>query len=294
MNKLRAILTLLAALLLASATVFIVVRYVAPRSHNDTHKIAVAERDIELGAPLAPDDLKLVEWPRDSTPAGSFNELGGLLRDSSTQTPRIARSTILKGEPVLESHLAPLGSQGGLSAVIRPGNRAITVRVNDVVGVAGFALPGSYVDVLVNTTVPGAQVGGSEGSISKIVLEHILVLAAAQEVAREDAKPKVVNAVTLEVTPDQAERLDLARSVGTLSLVLRNLIDQGETTSHGIDKETLLQWATRRHADESPPPPTSAPAAPPPPAPARAVAPRHPIKESVEVIRGTDRSQQEL
>jgi pilus assembly protein CpaB len=201
MNKLRAILTLLAALLLASATVFIVVRYVAPRTHSDTHKIVVAERDVELGAPLAPDDLKLVEWPRESTPAGSFTEFSGLLRDSSTQTPRIARSTILKGEPVLESHLALLGSQGGLSAVIRPGNRAITVRVNDVVGVAGFALPGSYVDVLVNTTVPGAQVGGSEGSISKIVLEHILVLAAAQEVAREDAKPKVVNAVTLEVTP---------------------------------------------------------------------------------------------
>jgi pilus assembly protein CpaB len=151
------------------------------------------------------------------------------------------------------------------------------------------------VDVLVNTTEPGAQSVGTEGSISKIVLEHILVLAAAQEVARDDARPKVVNAVTLEVTPEQAERIDLARSVGTLSLVLRNLIDQGASTSRGIDKETLLQWASRKAAKDYAPP--STPPITPSPVPVRtpkASPPRPPSRDAIEVIRGTDRSQEEL
>ena len=100
---------------------------------------------------------------------------------------------------MIESKLAPVGTKGGLSAVIADGSRAITVRVNDVVGVAGFALPGNYVDVIVNTQ---EQQGKTDGqSISKIVLEHILVLAVAQQVSRDDTAPKVVNAVTLEVTP---------------------------------------------------------------------------------------------
>ena len=148
------------------------------------------------------------------------------------------RTSLARGEPVIESKLAPVGTKGGLSAVIADGSRAITVRVNDVVGVAGFALPGNYVDVIVNTQ---EQQGKTDGqSISKIVLEHILVLAVAQQVSRDDTAPKVVNAVTLEVTPDQAERLDLARSVGTLSLVLRNRVDQKTLNTDGATKLTLL------------------------------------------------------
>jgi pilus assembly protein CpaB len=137
---------------------------------------------------------------------------------------------------VLESRLAPVGTKGGLSAVIDKGDRAITVRVNDVVGVAGFALPGNYVDVIVNTQEPGS----GQQSISKIVLEKILVLAVAQQVSRDDTQPKVVNAVTLQVSPDQAEKLDLARSVGTLSLVLRNQVDEDKLKTAGATKLTLL------------------------------------------------------
>ena len=156
------------------------------------------------------------------------------------------RTSLARGEPVIESKLAPVGTKGGLSAVIADGSRAITVRVNDVVGVAGFALPGNYVDVIVNTQ---EQQGKTDGqSISKIVLEHILVLAVAQQVSRDDTAPKVVNAVTLEVTPDQAERLDLARSVGTLSLVLRNQVDQKTLNTDGATKLTLLGKARTRSA----------------------------------------------
>ena len=99
---------------------------------------------------------------------------------------------------------------------------------------AGFALPGNYVDVLVNTQ------DDRERPVSKIVLERILVLAVAQEASRDDTKPRVVNAVTLEVMPDEAERIDLARSVGNLSLVLRNQVDTNQAQTDGIRKADLL------------------------------------------------------
>jgi pilus assembly protein CpaB len=115
----------------------------------------------------------------------------------------------------------------------------MTVRVNEVVGVAGFALPGNFVDVVVNSANDGnpTHLGST---ISKIMLEHILVLAVAQESSPEDSKPRVVNAVTLEVTPTEAEKLDLARSIGNLSLVLRNQVDQQPSHTGGITRQTLL------------------------------------------------------
>jgi pilus assembly protein CpaB len=115
----------------------------------------------------------------------------------------------------------------------------MTVRVNDVVGVAGFALPGNYVDVMVNAQQDKAK--GEEGQqISKTVLEHVLVLAVAQESGRDDTKPKVVSAVTLELTLEDSEKLDLARSVGTLSLVLRNQVDKKTVATGGITKSQLF------------------------------------------------------
>jgi len=143
----------------------------------------------------------------------------------------VVRTSLQRGEPIIDAKLAPVGTKGGLSAVINDGKRAITVRVNDVVGVAGFALPGNYVDVIVNTNEDSKS--AQNGSISKIVLEKILVLAVAQQVSRDDTQPKVVNAVTLEVSPDQAEKLDVARSVGTLSLVLRNQMDVADINMLG-------------------------------------------------------------
>lgn len=115
----------------------------------------------------------------------------------------------------------------------------MTVRVNDVVGVAGFALPGNYVDVMVNAQQDKGK-GEESKQISKTVLEHILVLAVAQESGRDDTKPKVVSAVTLELTLQDSEKLDLARSVGTLSLVLRNQIDKKTVATSGMTKSELL------------------------------------------------------
>jgi len=196
-------------------------------------KVVVAAINIDLGTPLTPQMLKLADWPRGSVPAGAADDI-------KTLDARVVKTSLLQGEPVLESKLAPLGATGGLSAVIAEGNRAMTVRVNDVVGVAGFALPGNYVDIVVNTEDESVKAENVNKSISKIVLEHIMVLAVAQEQNRDETKPKVVNAVTLEVTPAQAEKLDLARSVGTLSLVLRNQVDKSVVTTEGSTKKNLL------------------------------------------------------
>jgi len=165
----------------------------------------------------------------------------------------------------------------------------MTVRVNDVVGVAGFALPGNYVDIMVNTQNERARGGDKDNAISKIVLERILVLAVAQEADRDSTKPKVVNAVTLEVTPAQAEGLDLARSVGTLSLVLRNQSDPKPGGTDGATKTSLLNEereparpiAAAPVAVKAPPVARAAPRA-------VAVAPRS--GNCVEVIRGTVRT----
>ena len=218
------------ALLLAVAAVLVAARWISAKASNATHKVAVARVDIALGSRVTPETVKMVDWPATAMPPGAFTDLKML-------EARVARTTIQLGEPLMETKLAPPGTQGGLSAVVAQGKRAMTVRVNDVVGVAGFALPGNFVDIIVNTQSAGA---GGEHAISKIVLERILVLAVAQEVGRDETKPRVVNAVTLEVTPAQAENLDLARSVGTLSLVLRNQVDQKTVATAGITKEELF------------------------------------------------------
>jgi pilus assembly protein CpaB len=247
MKNKRALAVMAVAILFGLTAVMLASRWLLQQPGGSSGRIAVAASDINLGQRLTPDMLKLVEWPVDSVPKGAFT-------DTQNLAGRVLKSSVLLGEPVSEAKLAPLGTTGGLSALISEGKRAITVRVNDVVGVAGFALPGNYVDIIVSTQKDAAPGAAREQSISKIVLERILVLAVAQEVSRDETKPKVVNAVTLEVTPDQAEKLDLARSVGTLSLVLRNQVDPQPVQTSGATKLTLL--------------PDDAPKAQPKPAPA--------------------------
>ncbi|MGF6651146.1 pilus assembly protein CpaB [Paraburkholderia youngii] len=243
MKNSRALVMLTIAVLAGLAAVSFASRWLLQTSSTAVTSVAVASSDISLGQPLNQNLIHMVSWPTSSVPPGAFAE-GKALEG------RVLLTSLAPGEPVLESKLAPQGTKGGLSAVIGEGHRAITVRVNDVVGVAGFALPGNYVDVIVNTQQ--ANKTDASQSISKIVLEKILVLAVAQQVSRDDTAPKVVNAVTLEVTPEQAEKLDLARSVGTLSLVLRNQVDKQTPSTGGATKLTLLDV----------PVPASAPAAP--------------------------------
>jgi pilus assembly protein CpaB len=228
----RALLMLLIAIVAGLAAVFAAARWMQQQG-GERAQLAVAAAEVELGGRLSADMIRMVDWPQSSMPPGAFS-------DPAKLANRVVLSSVHIGEPILESRLAPEGTKGGLSAVVAEGKRAMTVRVNDVVGVAGFALPGTFVDIMVNTQEDGAARSDRDRAVSKIVLERILVMAVAQEADRDSTKPKVVSAVTLEVTPEQAEILDLARSVGTLSLVLRNQVESRVAATTGATKAQLL------------------------------------------------------
>ncbi|OWW20573.1 Flp pilus assembly protein CpaB [Noviherbaspirillum denitrificans] len=238
MKSSRALIMIVTSIVLALVAVVFAARWISKQANMATAKVAVAAVDINVGARIAPEMVRFADWPTGSKPKGSFTDIKELQE-------RVTRTNILAGEPLLEARLAPIGAKGGLSAVVAEGKRAMTVRVNDVIGVAGFALPGNYVDILVSTQDEAKREAGKDSNISKLVLERILVLAVAQEASQTDIKPKVVNAVTLEVTPEQAEKLDLARSVGQLSLVLRNQIDLTPAQTGGATKQSLLYEPAR-------------------------------------------------
>ncbi|MGG1948615.1 Flp pilus assembly protein CpaB [Trinickia sp. NRRL B-1857] len=235
MKNLRALMMLLIAAAAGLTAVVFASRWMMAQNSNATTKVVVATADIDLGQRISPEFIKTIDWPSGSVPPGAFHDIGKV-------DGRVLKESAMRGEPILDAKLSPEGSTGGLSAVIDPGKRAITVRVNDVIGVAGFALPGNYVDIIVNTQKESnVQSVQNDQKISKIVLEHILVLAVAQEAGRDETKPKVVDAVTLQVTPDQAEKIDLARSIGTLSLVLRNQVDPQDPNTDGATRASLLK-----------------------------------------------------
>jgi pilus assembly protein CpaB len=221
------------ALLVGAVAVFLVARWVGlGGSSKAGPRVVVAASVVDAGMPLAANNLRVLQWPSQTAPQGGFDS-------PEKVVGRVVRQSMVPGEPILESRLAPVNVKGGLSATLETGKRAITVRVNDVIGVAGFALPGSYVDVLVS-----ARDARNE-PFSKIVLDRVKVLAVAQETAADPAKPKVVNAVTLELTPAESERLDLARSVGSLSLALRNELDRAQLTSAGTRLDDLMHETAR-------------------------------------------------
>lgn len=217
MKNIKALGLLFLAVVIGLVAALYAAGWMAQQKAVASNKVVVAAVVIELGSKITPQMLTAIDWPSGSVPAGAFKEIKDV-------QDRVVKVGVQTGEAILEGKLAPPGSQGGLSAVIAEGKRAMTVRVNDVVGVAGFALPGNYVDVMVNAQQEKNR-NGEVNQISKTVLEHVLVLAVAQEANRDTTKPKVVSAVTLELSLEDSEKLDLARSVGTLSLVLRNQID---------------------------------------------------------------------
>lgn len=258
---------------------------------NALLKVAILAGDVKVGRELTADLVKMVDWPAQSIPEGA-------VRSAENAVGRTARVSLYKGEPVLEGKLSAKGTRGGLSAIIKPGKRAISVGVNDVVGVNSAALEGSYVDVLVNSSNPRDE--DRQSSISKIVLERVLVLAVSESSGAEGR----VNGVTLEVTPGEAEKLDLARSIGRLSLVLRS---QGEEESSG-SKEGATKDALFGFAPRPAPKPVAAPVAqaptpvavapPPPPKPVVVREPPKPVvpppapvapKTCVDALVGSER-----
>jgi pilus assembly protein CpaB len=201
----------------------------------------VAKVDIQLGEKIIPEQLSVVQFPHGSLPDGTFPTVDKLVG-------RVAVVKIAAREPITDAKLAAEGTSGGLSAVIPEGYRAMNVKVDDVVGISGFIQPGALVDVVVVIDPTGV---GSQNPISKIVLQNIKVLANGQNIdkPKDDREANSVKAVTLQVTPDEAEKLALASTEGKLQLVMRNSIDQGDTTTSGVDKRGLL---TGMHATPVP------------------------------------------
>lgn len=286
MKSVRPWLVILISVLVGAAAVYLAAQWVGQQAAVATRKVVVATRDIDVGTRLSSEMLQVVDWPASATLKEPY-ESPDKVKD------RVINTQVLRGEPITAAKLAPEGTQAGLSAVLPEGHRAITVKVNEIVGVAGFALPGNFVDVMVNTPDENNK------PISKIVLERIKVLAVAQDLNTGENKPRVVSAVTLDVTPQQAEQLDLARSIGSLSLVLRSITDKTPAATLGARKTDLLK-PSAGPLEAAPVAATSAsaPAAPAKPVVRKAPAAKpvaaasKPATPAVEVIRGIKRSEE--
>src|SRR5687767_9282250 len=254
---------------------------------KNLNKVAVAKVAIPLGSKIIPEQIMVVQFPKESTPDGAFDSPEKL-------AGRVAVVNIAAREPITEARLAPEGTAAGLSAVIPEGYRAMTVKVDDAAGISGFIMPGTLVDVVV--VIDPREGSGNQDPISKIVLQNIKVLANGQNIdkPKDEREANTVKAVTLQVTPEQAEKLALATSEGRLQLVMRNQIDQGDEQTPGVNKRSLLSGEAAMKApepgslkSEQPKQETksvrrSAPVA----KPAAAPAPQPTPRASVEMIEG--------
>jgi len=242
-----------------------------------TSKIAVAAKNLEVGAVIKEDDVKLEDW------TGPFPE-------GSTSRPQelVGRGVmigIMAKEPVIEKRLAPKGAGGGFSVLIPPGMRAVPLRVNEVAGVAGFVVAGMHVDVLISGNVPGSD--NRQGTVTKTLMQDVEVLSAGQDFKKDpEGKPVVVQVITVLATPEQAETLSLASAQTTVQLALRNPMDKtiAKTTGTSVGRLFNGGLALPSVAEERP----VRPAPPKPPAPK--VAPKEPAFV-MEIISGTSKKE---
>jgi len=292
MRNKRLVIALLAAVTFGLVAAVSVSRYLsnAQSFTRNLNNVVVAKIEIPVGQKLIAEHLAVAQFPRNVTPEGAFPGI------SENLIGRVAVTRIAPREPVTEARLAPIGAAAGLSSVIPEGYRAMTVKVDDVVGVSGFIMPGTLVDIVVVIDPP--KTGGNQEKVSKIVLQNIKVLASGQNIdsPKNDREAQRVKAVTLQVTPEQAEKLALASSEGRLQLVMRNSVDQGDEVTPGANKSSLLSG---ERAQPVPEPGlskerTSAPVARRPRpristvanAAARVNTPPPPARPSIEVIEG--------
>ncbi|MEX2260529.1 MAG: Flp pilus assembly protein CpaB [Bryobacteraceae bacterium] len=273
MNQ-RVVTILLVALVIASGASIIVYKMITVQAGikpPPTAKVIVAARDLEIGALIRDTDLTTAGWT------------GALLDGMATgEEPLLGRgvvSPIYKGEPVTESRLAAEGAGAGLAATIRPGMRACAVKVNDVVGVAGFVVSGMRVDVLITGDPPGLSNAG--GPRVKTILQNIEVLSAGQNYQKDaEGKPAQVPVVNLLVTPEEAEILSLASNEMRIQLVLRNPLDTDVAETPGMVMAKLFGEPEQPPAQKAAPRPKPVVKAPPVPPP-----------HLIEVINGPKRSE---
>ena len=232
LNLPRGFTYLAVALVAGSVATYALHRYI--KAKTDVPKVATASvvlatSDVAPGTPIKIGQIRTASWPLENIPPQAANS-------SSQVDNRVALVPISPGEPVLMSKLAPVGTAAGLSSLLADGKRAMAVRVDDVTGVSGFITPGDRVDVLVD-----AKFIDSEDKFSKTILQNLQVLTAGQHwEQKSDGKPVVVNTVTLEVSPDEAEILNVASLEGKIRLSLRGRRNPAVVETKGVAFSELL------------------------------------------------------
>ena len=243
-----------------------------------TRPVVVAAADLDIGAELRREDIRIIDWPANAVPANAFS-------DPKDVIGRGLVLPVIENEPFLPMKLASKEAGSGLPPVIPPGLHAVSVRVNEVIGVAGYVLPGTRVDV-VATVSPSGQ--GSDMT-SKVILTNVQVLAAGTKIDRETDKnkPMPVSVVTLLVNPEEAERLTLASTEGKIQLALRNPLDKAIPQTPGVRPSALFGYgaATRTAVARNRVAPAGSSAAKP-------VAAAEPELPTVEIIRGDKRARE--
>jgi pilus assembly protein CpaB len=265
--------SLLFALVVASIFYQMSARGGRSQDEGDETDIVVAAAALPVGVAIKPSDVQLVKIQRDHFPQGAFGEVEEVFG-------RPVISNILLDEPIVEGRLGQRGTGFGLAPVIPDGMRAVAARVNEVVGVAGFVLPGMRVDVLVTL-----RLTGNAGARTTTVLQNILVLSAGEHIQTDGSGQAIdVPVVTLLVTPEQAEILTLAGSEGRIQLVLRNSGDRALEKTPGRDIAELYGRLKPKTPPRPKPRVVKLPPIPPPPPPPE------PILEEIVVIRGVQKS----
>ncbi|MGD8325466.1 MAG: Flp pilus assembly protein CpaB [Sphingomonadales bacterium] len=238
----RPIIFLAVGLVLAIAAVFLVQSYISRMEQPtivatstpemETVDIVVAKTPLFFGNKIGPEHLRIVKWPADAVPPGAFQSIDAVL---SEEEGRVALRPMEINEPILTSKVSGKGGRLSLSGLIEGNMRAATIRVNDIVGVGGFVLPGDRVDVMITRNMQNA----SKRTINDIILQNVRVLGIDQDANEAKDQPTVARSVTLEVTPLQAQKLHLAQQVGTLGLALRNLSYKDADRVQRIDVNDL-------------------------------------------------------
>jgi pilus assembly protein CpaB len=237
MARIRLFAVFAIAIIAGGTFAFATYRYVQNRPAGaapmQTHPVVVAAVNLDLGAELRREDIKAIDWPAESVPAGTFSKPEDVIGRGLIQP-------VVQNAPILVGSMPPKEAGAGLPPVIPEGMRALSVRVNDVIGVAGYVLPGTRVDVVATVSPTDSH----PDTTSKVILTNVQVLTAGTKIERDnEQKPVAVNVVTLLVDPQQSERLTLASTEGKIQLALRNPLDKTAPQTPGIRPAALLGFA---------------------------------------------------
>lgn len=248
MSRLKGFIILLIAIGIGYLAAVLVSRYIETQTDRLERKVAkekmelvktvVASKEIPIATKIMPEDLKIIDWPKEGIPKDAFSQIEDL-------KGRITRIKIFEDEPIIEGKLVPKGGMPGLPALIPKGERAVAMKVSEVSGIAGFIYPGDLVDVISVITR-----GGAKEWMCKTILQNVKVLGVGTEIEETPGKkPKRVDTVTLLLSPQDVEKLALAAQAGELRLALRSRLDQEVKEIPGI---TLTKLTAMKEKKEGP------------------------------------------